>query len=230
MSSLYGTWSPDGTRIAFLGQEGSGSVGVYVIDDVSPAEAAVGGLEGRRIGPDLGSDLESTGIPRWSPDGSELLVVEDAGPYVAGERIWAIKADGSGERSVVEDAWSPTWSPDGTQIAFHRQVDPAEYWNDRPCTVRTWIVDATGADERALEERADGCGYEPLWSPDGSRIADVLIIAAPGEPDVTFHLGFRSVDGGEVIAILPDFTGGSWQPVAAPLPPAPSFPAASPAS
>jgi Tol biopolymer transport system component len=201
---------------------------VYVIDDVSPAEAAVGGLKARRIGPDLASGLdEGMGGPYWSPDGTELLV-GSAESSSQGDAIWAIQADGTGERLVVEDGWNPRWSPDGTQIAFHRQVDPAEYWNNRPCTVRTWIVEATGANEHALEERADGCGYEPLWSPDGSRIADVLIVAAPGDPDVTFHLGFRSVDDGEVTAILPDFSGGSWQPVAAPLPPAPWFAAASP--
>ena len=156
-----------------------------------PPKLQLGGLEARRIGPDLASGLdEGMGGPYWSPDGTELLV-GSAESSSQGDAIWAIQADGTGERLVVEDGWNPRWSPDGTQIAFHRQVDPAEYWNDRPCTVRTWIVDATGSNERALEERADGCGYEPLWSPDGSRIADGLIVAAPGESDVTFHLGFQ---------------------------------------
>jgi hypothetical protein len=139
--------------------------------------------------------------------------------------IWAIKADGSGERLVVEDGFNPNWSPSGTQIAFHRTVDPAEYFNNRPCTVRTWIADASGANERPLDLRADGCGYEPLWSPDGTRIADELIVGATLEdPNLGFHLGFRSVDGdGDAVILATDFSLGSWQPVAAPLPPAPSF-------
>jgi Tol biopolymer transport system component len=228
ISSLNGRWSPDGTQIAFLGKERNGSVGTYVIDDVSPAEALVGGLEARRIGPDLGSSLdEGMSGPRWSPDGTELLVA-GTGPSVAGNAIWAIMADGSSERLVAGDATNPNWSPDGTHIAFHRFVDPAEYFNNRPCTVRTWIVDATGANEHALDIRADPCGYEPLWSPDGSRIVDSLYVAALDETEATFHLGIRSVDGDKVTAILPDGSAGSWQPVAAPLPPAPSFPGASP--
>ena len=44
------------------------------------------------------------------------------------------------------------WSPDGQQVAFHRTVDPSEYVHDRPCTVRTWIIDADGTDERQLAD------------------------------------------------------------------------------
>jgi Tol biopolymer transport system component len=216
----YGTWSPDGTRIAFLGQEPGTSVGAYVIE-ASPAEALAGALQARRVGPDLSPTLGEGpwSGPRWSPDGTELLVT--VGPT---EEVYAVKMDGSGERLIAERAFNPNWSPDGEQIAFHRTVDPSEYFNNRPCTVRTWIIDAAGTNERQLDERADGCVYEPRWSPDGSRIADLLILATPEDPEEAFHFGVQAVDGaGETVILSGDGTLGDWQPVAAPLPPAPSF-------
>ena len=66
------------------------------------------------------------------------------------EGIYIVKADGSGQRLLTERAGNPTWSPDGQQLAFHRTVDPSEYVHDRPCTVRTWVIDADGSDEREL--------------------------------------------------------------------------------
>ena len=50
-------------------------------------------------------------------------------------------------------------------------------------------------------EIGDGCGAPPLWSPDGTRLASVLIMQMPGDPEmvemedssatVPFHLGIR---------------------------------------
>jgi dipeptidyl aminopeptidase/acylaminoacyl peptidase len=140
-----------------------------------------------------------------------------------------VKADGSGQRLSVEDAASPEWSPDGQRLAFHRTVDPSEYVHDRPCTARTWVIDADGGNERRLPDLGDACDGPPLWSPDGTRLASVLIKWMPGDPEmielpdsaatVPFHLGFVRVDGSAPPVLLQD-AHGSWQPMVAPLPPA----------
>ena len=233
MSSQHGTWSPDGKRIAFLGSEAAGDVGLYVAD-VGTGGALSGGLQGTRIGSDLGSDLaDPSGRPQWSPDGSELVA---AGP----QGVFVIKADGSGQRLVVENASKPAWSPGGDRLAFLRQVDPSEYWNGRPCTTRTWVIDADGTNERELEELGDGCAFGPAWSPDGTRLASIVIASAPDDPERRvrpgaipsqewWHLGFVTLDGSSPLAMTGDVSSGSWQPVAAPLPPAPSFAAVLPA-
>ncbi len=114
---------------------------------------------------------------------------------------------------------TPRWSPDGKRLAFHRMVDPSEYWKDRPCTMRVWVIDADGTDERRLDPLVDGCVLPPIWSPDGTRLVEPA-----DRSDELFHLGVVAADGDEPAGRLPSTSyGASWQPVAAPLPPAPSF-------
>ena len=146
------------------------------------------------------------------------------------EGIYIVKADGSGQRLLAERAGNPTWSPDGQQLAFHRTVDPSEYVHGRPCTVRTWIIDADGSDERELDEIGDGCGAPPLWSPDGTRLASVLIHQMPGDPEMVETGGFvghgavpsrhRHGRRQQPAGRSSRDAYGSWQPVVAPLPPA----------
>jgi Tol biopolymer transport system component len=223
VNSVFGSWSPDGTQIAFLGSDAGRGNGLYVVD--VGAGGASGGLQGRRIGPDLGPPQADAHAPRWSPDGTELavVVVKQGFFIVDAEGIYVVKADGSEQRLVAARAGNPAWSPDGLKIAFHRTVDPAEYFNERPCTVRMWIVDADGSDERRLEPRAEGCEIPPRWSPDGTRLAGLLISSTPTDPNPAPHLGIVTVDGSSPPVILQDADPGSWQPFAAPLPPPPSF-------
>ena len=64
------------------------------------------------------------------------------------------------------------------------------------------------------------------WSPDGTRLAGVLIVPTPDDPNLGFHYGVMTVDGDDPQVALLDGDAGSWQPVVAPIPPAPSFEAA----
>ena len=223
--SLFGAWSPDGSRIAFLGSEATGNTGLYVVD-VGPKGALAGGLEAHRIASDVGVNLSNTQFggeldqPRWSPDGTELAVTSATkGLFlVEADGVLVVKADGSGQRMLAARGGNPAWSPDGQQVAFQRTVDPSEYANGRPCTVRTWLIDQDGSNERQLDELGDGCGTPPLWSPDGTRIASVLITPQAGQ-DPLFRLGIVMVDGKSQPVILGD-AYGTWQPVVAALAPA----------
>jgi dipeptidyl aminopeptidase/acylaminoacyl peptidase len=137
-----------------------------------------------------------------------------------------VRPDGTGERLLAARAGNARWSPDGRRLAFHRTVDPSEYVNDRPCTVRTHLIDRDGRNEQELPDLGDGCPAPPLWSPDGTRLASVLITPQGPGQDPLWSLAVVMVDGSRPPLILGD-RWGSWQPVAAPLPPAPSFAPAS---
>jgi Tol biopolymer transport system component len=220
IDSVYAAWSPDGTRIAVLGGDASTGAGQYVVD-VGPGGALAGALTARRIGASTGDLANSGPAIQWSPDGTRLALVSERG------EVASIGPDGSGLRVLAQQGYNPRWSPDGRQVAFHRTVDPSEYFFDRPCTARIWVIDADGANERRLDDLVDGCDAPPLWSPDGTRLSATLIASTAAQPDLGMHLGIITVDGSSPTVILLDGPSVSWQPVAAPLPPAPSFPAES---
>ena len=103
---FHGTpaFSPDGTRIAFEG----GADAVYI--DVVQVDGS-----GRVRLTDTGGDLE----PSWSPDGRTIVF----STWRDGrDDLWAIDADGGGERWLTATRYvsetSPSWSPDGRRLAF----------------------------------------------------------------------------------------------------------------
>jgi Tol biopolymer transport system component len=228
VAGMYGVsaaWSPDAKRIAFV-SEADGRLGTYVAD-AGIDGARSGGLQARRIGPGPAGGLDNAGMgPQWSPDGTQLVSTNGLGKVVI------MQAEGSGQRVVAEQPvnavagnsiWSPIWSPDGRQLVYYHAVEPDERWQGRPCTVRAWIVDADGTDRRRLDPLLEGCDFAPIWSPDGTRLTVLTIDTTPADPNKAFFLSTITLDGSEPIVTLGDATGGSWQPLAAPLPPAPSF-------
>jgi Tol biopolymer transport system component len=233
IDAAFPDWSPDGKQIAFLGSAPSGSAAVYVVD-VGSGDSLSGGVQAHRIGPDSGASLtDALGGPKWSPDGTELVASTGSLAAISEPSgIVVMKPDGSAQRVIAEDSgnpmWSPNWAPSGRHLAYYRAVEPLEYFNERPCTVRTWIIDADGTDARQLDPLAEGCEMAPLWSPDGTRLA--LFLIGVDDPTPSLHMSLVTLDGSEPIVTLGDGGVGSWQPVVAPLPPAPSFPVAAPSS
>jgi TolB protein len=225
-NSLHGAWSPLGNQVAFIGSVGTDTSGLYVAD-VGPDGGLAGGLQARQIASNIEWNLSTFSdpphemdMPRWSPDGTQIAVTSvTKGNFLEqADGILIVNADGSGQRMLTARAGDPAWSPNGDRLAFQRTVDPSEYANGRPCTARTSIINRDGSNELLLPDLGDNCDLPPLWSPDGTRIASVLITPQGAGQDPLWHFAVRKVDGSSPPVILGD-AYGTWQPVVAPLPP-----------
>ena len=92
------TWSPDGSRIAFI-SERDGNLEIYVVN------ADGSGLT------NLTNNPATDFVPRWSPNGSRIAFVSHRD---GNSEIYVMNADGSGLTRLTnspEDESGLTWQP-----------------------------------------------------------------------------------------------------------------------
>jgi Tol biopolymer transport system component len=134
------TYSPDGTRIAYVDGGGDHSHTIRVVNAdgtrVRVLIDATPPFDGGHI----------TGL-EWSPDGSIIAIGLD------GEGIYTIRPDGTDLRLLIPRAENPAWSPDGSLIAY----SPYSGANQRA----VWVANADGSDPRMLSPS----GTAGPWNP-----------------------------------------------------------------
>lgn len=103
-------WSPDGTTIAFLQDNGHGSVALALMD-----------ADGGNSRPLLTFDafIHSAGQPSWSPDGSRIAIAQQLEGL--GAMVHLVDPHTSEHLTInapADRCDDLTWSPTGTRIAF----------------------------------------------------------------------------------------------------------------
>jgi Tol biopolymer transport system component len=114
----------------------------------------------------------------WSPDGSEIAFLRDAGGLQA--RLNAIRPDGTGFRQLsnlpidLVQGDQPAWSPDGSMIAVSTSINGhLDIITGNKPGRDLYVVSADGASERRLTHSAERgvADRGPTWSPDGNQLA-----------------------------------------------------------
>ncbi|MBC7544509.1 MAG: PD40 domain-containing protein [Candidatus Sericytochromatia bacterium] len=164
--------SPDGRFLAFVKYVGDGTSQVFVRD---PA----GGE--RNI-----TNHQSFNVdPAWAPINSsrQLVLVFSSDRISTGQgqsttghsdhyNLWRTNVDTGDLRpvtSITASARQPSWSPDGRFIVFSSNLDnnlPKDYWNLYQSDVQTGKLNKLTFEASPTY----GC-YEPIFSPNGSRLA-----------------------------------------------------------
>jgi len=182
--------SPDGTRIAFIGEptDSSGAEGqaqfLYAVGRDGEGLRQIGGYAGRYV----------TSLPSWAPDMSSIVVSASdrtQGLLQPGRLIVTDIRDGT--QRTIGSGYEPSWSPDGRWIAFIRSIAPpvADQQNGLPSDTdyalylraALELIDKHGDTSRRVFANPDtvmtdpainwlrGLGGPIVWSPDGQRIA-----------------------------------------------------------
>jgi Tol biopolymer transport system component len=155
------TWSPEGTRIAFV-RTWPEPAAVYAVDRNGGGLTQLAGSGRRSLA--------------WSPDGSRFAFWKQPGTVFTGVgEIATANVDGSGEVVLASGApvvaANPDWSPDSKKIAF-TQLRGQLAW--------VCVIPSSGGRVRCLVR-----GGQPAWSPDGRYLVytharDIWVVRADG--------------------------------------------------
>ena len=148
--------SPDGQRLAFVGQRAGEQPRIFV------AGRDGGGARPLTTGPAIERQ------PAWSPSEERIAFASNR----AGRAdVWVASADGSDARRLTgasvpaapgsgDASTSPAWSPDGGRIAY-------VVWTNGDADL--WVMNADGSGKRRLTD-GPADDLDPAWSADGLAI------------------------------------------------------------
>ncbi len=184
------SWSPDGSRFAFV-RFGDAFSDLYV---AGADGQGVRQLTKNQPALQPGSEAYVRNSvwaldPAWMPDGQQIVYVSDLNS--AKNYLWLIPSGGGAPRLVQastalgDNVESPTVSPDGTRIAFAHRTTTDDGLRRR---TDLWVLNLSTGELAPLVQGGDG-SYAPAWSPDGSWIAyvgrhgeanDLFVVPATG--------------------------------------------------
>jgi dipeptidyl aminopeptidase/acylaminoacyl peptidase len=164
-SDDWPSWSPDGTRIAFVSQR-DGNAEIYVM--------GADGSNPKR----LTTDPESDFAPTWSPDGARIafFTFRNSGTVA----IYLMNADGSNQHYLTTGE-DPDWSPDGTKLAFwdlDLSTPPA------PPNAEVFVINADGSGRTNRSNSPGVTDLYPAWSPDGGSLVFVRSLLTSTDTNV----------------------------------------------
>ena len=224
--------SPDGSTIAYVvwrADQGSNTYpsAIWVLANGTPRQLTEGS--------------KSDSQPRWSPDGTRLAFVSNRGEDKAKAQLYVVDVGGGEPKKLTdlkEDVSNVGWSPDGSALVFCSR-EPDDAYEEEDGSARTprrfsrlryrlddvgWTLDrpqhiftvaADGSEEPRAITKGEYDDEQPMWSPDGARIAFAGARHDNWDIDPVQDILVVDKDGGEVTVLTK--TDGwsqcpSWSP------------------
>jgi Tol biopolymer transport system component len=151
-------WSPDRSKIAFVGGDGD----IYTMNPDGSGALNIS---------NSGQEYE----PNWSFDGGRIVFTSARDDNTTGlaAEIWVMNADGSGQTRISNDIYEDrdgAWSPDGSKIVYSRDYARYADFDDPRRFLQILVMNPDGSGQAPLTELTSNNG-KPAWSPDGTKIA-----------------------------------------------------------
>lgn len=179
------SWSPDGSKIAYVSFETEKPV-VYVQTLATGKREPVANFKG------------NNSAPSWAPSGDQLAVVLSRDGI---SQIYTINADGSGLKRVMRSPLidtEPVYTPDGGSLVFT---------SDRGGNPQIYQVDLNGGDARRITFNGS-YNISPEVAPDGNSL--VYVTRRNG----AYRIGLQNMQTGneQLLTTGPDDQSPSFAP------------------
>ncbi|MFC1529618.1 TolB family protein [Gemmatimonadota bacterium] len=183
-------WSPDGSQIAFYTHQAEHDMtwSLWIMD----ADGS-----GRQRLTD-GYDVRDAQIC-WSPDGTRILFSRNIDTTF---ELWLIDPDGTDATQISGiNGGGPDWCAANGRIVYNTA-------NSEASSNAIVAIDPDGANPDTLIS-GEGSFYEPVWSPDGSRIAYSF------EGERSYNIWVMNADGSDPVQLTDNDhwdSGAEWSP------------------
>lgn len=165
MDTVGGSWSPDGTRFAFVAAAAGRESEIHVADIDSPPSVIT---NDRVVAEDPANDWN----PAWSSDGTRIAFSSNRS---GNDEIWVVGVGDGTPVQLTDDAagdWVPAWAPDDTAITFV---------SDRSGDPDVWLMSSDGGNPINLTNHP--LHYDGQWSVAWSRDGNTMAYATGSYPD-----------------------------------------------
>ncbi len=176
-----GTWSPDGTKLAFISySDGDNQITIWDVESESIQESI-------RV-----KGVTSMKNPAWSPDGSKIAFTGTNGGI---SDLYVLDLSDATVEQLTNDRYAdlqPTWSPDGSTLAFttdRGRTDLSVLDVSKNMTLAE--IDVATNEITTLAPFDDALHHNPQYSPDGRSL--YFVSDPDGFKDI-YRVGLASGD------------------------------------